>query len=210
MMGLCGSAITNKYGYGPVCSAEPRVSVCFPCVAGNTYYVCAGDLYGRASGTLVIRAFAVSSSGPSNFAPTNILLDCSIMEENLPVGTHVCYLTTQDPDADNTFVYTLVSGTGSEDNGSFNISRTFDSGDFRVRGRSSWVSRPCRPGAVTAELAAINIRIRFRRFRTCSFRHQYGHPLNVSSRNIRSYSPATVGFTPYRAISQPLNSTDSL
>ena len=124
MMGSCGSlsSITNKYGYGPACSTEPRVSVCFPCVAGTTYFICAGDRYGRNSGTLVIRAFAVSSSDPSNYAPTNILLDCSSVEENLPVGTHVCYLTTQDPDADNTFVYTLVSGTGSEDNGSFTIS----------------------------------------------------------------------------------------
>jgi Bacterial Ig domain/Cadherin domain len=41
--------------------------------------------------------------------------------ENQAPGTTVGTLSTTDPDAGDTFTYTLVSGTGSDDNGSFQI-----------------------------------------------------------------------------------------
>lgn len=55
-------------------------------------------------------------------APTNVLLSGTNVEENLAVGTAVGAFSTQDPDAGNTFTYSLVAGTGSGDNGSFSIS----------------------------------------------------------------------------------------
>ena len=56
-----------------------------------------------------------------NSAPTDIALSPSSVAENQPSGTTVGTLSTTDPDAGNTFTYTLVSGTGSTDNASFTI-----------------------------------------------------------------------------------------
>ena len=57
-----------------------------------------------------------------NLAPTDIALSASSIAENQVTGTAVGTLSTTDPDAGNTFTYSLVSGTGSADNASFTIS----------------------------------------------------------------------------------------
>jgi hypothetical protein len=57
-----------------------------------------------------------------NEAPTDISLSTNIVEENRPVGTEVGVFTTTDPDAGDTHTYSLVTGDGSMDNGSFSIS----------------------------------------------------------------------------------------
>jgi hypothetical protein len=57
-----------------------------------------------------------------NSSPTDISLSNSTVSENQPSGTQVGTLSTTDPDTDNTFTYTLVSGAGSTDNASFTIS----------------------------------------------------------------------------------------
>ncbi|WP_107837843.1 cadherin domain-containing protein [Metasolibacillus meyeri] len=59
-----------------------------------------------------------------NEAPTDITLTPAIIDENQPIGTTVGTLTTVDPDAGDTFTYTLVAGAGSTDNGNFTISGT--------------------------------------------------------------------------------------
>jgi VCBS repeat-containing protein len=56
-----------------------------------------------------------------NETPTNISLSSSTVAENQPVNTIVGTFSTADPDTGNTFTYTLVSGAGDTDNGSFNI-----------------------------------------------------------------------------------------
>lgn len=61
------------------------------------------------------------TTASGNATPTNINISGTNVAENLPVGTKVGHFTTQDPDAGNTFTYTLVAGTGSGDNGSFSI-----------------------------------------------------------------------------------------
>ena len=66
--------------------------------------------------------FALTSV--SNSAPTDIALSASSIAENQPSGTQVGLFSTTDPDAGNTFTYTLVSGTGSTDNASFTIGGT--------------------------------------------------------------------------------------
>ena len=57
-----------------------------------------------------------------NQKPTNILLSNTVIAENLPINTVVGTFSTTDPDADDTFTYTLVSGSGDSGNGAFNIS----------------------------------------------------------------------------------------
>lgn len=65
---------------------------------------------------------SVSGTGtPPNNPPTDIVLSGASVPENQPPGTTVGTLSTIDPDADDTFTYTLVSGTGSGDNSSFKV-----------------------------------------------------------------------------------------
>jgi VCBS repeat-containing protein len=56
-----------------------------------------------------------------NDAPTGISLDNNTVAENQPSGTLVGSFTTTDPDTGDTFIYSLVSGTGSGDNASFTV-----------------------------------------------------------------------------------------
>jgi ELWxxDGT repeat protein len=56
-----------------------------------------------------------------NAAPTSLALDPSQIAENQPANTTIGTLSTTDPDSGETFTYTLVSGTGDADNGSFVI-----------------------------------------------------------------------------------------
>ena len=57
-----------------------------------------------------------------NETPTDISLSSSAQNEGTSTNTTIGTFSTSDPDAGNTFTYTLVAGTGSGDNGSFNIS----------------------------------------------------------------------------------------
>lgn len=57
----------------------------------------------------------------SNVAPTNIVLDANSVEESLPAGTVVGYLTAADADPSEVHRYTLVSGTGDTHNSQFYI-----------------------------------------------------------------------------------------
>ncbi|MEO9590433.1 MAG: cadherin domain-containing protein, partial [Rhodopirellula bahusiensis] len=62
----------------------------------------------------------------TNVAPTAIAVDNSDVEENADVGTTVGTLSTTDANSMDSFIYTLVSGTGDTDNASFAI----DGGDL--------------------------------------------------------------------------------
>jgi hypothetical protein len=59
---------------------------------------------------------------PRSGAATDIALGSPVVAENQPPGTPVGTLGTTDPDAGDTFTYTLVSGPGATDNASFAIS----------------------------------------------------------------------------------------
>ncbi len=56
-----------------------------------------------------------------NSEPTGITLSNLSIAENTALSTLVGVLSTTDIDADDTYTYSLVEGTGSEDNGSFGI-----------------------------------------------------------------------------------------
>ncbi|MFM7370918.1 MAG: hypothetical protein ACKO2Z_24635, partial [Sphaerospermopsis kisseleviana] len=57
-----------------------------------------------------------------NESPTNLTLSNTNIAENQAIGTVIGNFTSTDPDANNTFTYSLVSGTGSTDNALFSIS----------------------------------------------------------------------------------------
>ena len=67
---------------------------------------------------LVLTATGVS---PVGNAPTDILLTPHTIPENSPIGSTVGTLTTVDADVGDTFIYALVPGAGSTDNGSFTL-----------------------------------------------------------------------------------------
>ncbi len=57
----------------------------------------------------------------SNYTPTNISISYDTIRENQALGTLIGRFTTTDHDVSDSHQYTLVSGTGSTDNGSFQI-----------------------------------------------------------------------------------------
>jgi len=83
-----------------------------------------------------------------NESPTNISLSASSIAENAGTNATIGTLTTTDPDAANTFTYTLVSGTGDADNAAFNIDgdklRASSSFDFETKSSYSTQIRPIR------------------------------------------------------------------
>jgi hypothetical protein len=94
----------------------------------------AGDINGDGHDDLIVGATHAdpngSNSGASyivfghmapNVAPTDIALSNNAVLENLASGTAVGTFSTSDLNEGNAFTYTLVSGTGSNDNASFTI-----------------------------------------------------------------------------------------
>ena len=60
-------------------------------------------------------------SDRSNVASTDLALSSAVVAENLPAQTTVGTLSTTDPDASDAFIYSLIDGAGSTDNGLFAI-----------------------------------------------------------------------------------------
>ena len=56
-----------------------------------------------------------------NEATTDFSISASSVNENVATGTTIGSLSATDVDAGDTFTYSLVSGTGGTDNGSFSI-----------------------------------------------------------------------------------------
>ncbi|MFC5281964.1 putative Ig domain-containing protein [Pedobacter alpinus] len=97
-----------------------------------------------------------------NETPTDIALSANSINENVAANSQVGTFTTTDPDASNTFTYTLVAGAGSTDNASFNISgsslRITDSPNFEVKNSYSVRIRTTDQGSLSYEkVFTINI-----------------------------------------------------
>ena len=60
--------------------------------------------------------------GPSNSAPSNITLSTATISENNAIDASIGTLASTDPDAGDSFTYSLVSGAGSTDNSKFTLS----------------------------------------------------------------------------------------
>lgn len=76
------------------------------------------------SGTPQTFGYSVTSFSPSltSDAPTDVALSASTIAENEAVHTVVGSLSTTDPNAGDTFTYSLVDGAGSADNALFAVS----------------------------------------------------------------------------------------
>jgi subtilisin family serine protease len=90
-----------------------------------------------------------------NEAPTDIALSANSVAENSSVGTAVGTLSTTDPDAGDSFTYSLVSGTGDADNASFmivgNTLKTAASFNYEVKSSYSIRVRSIDAGGLTTE-----------------------------------------------------------
>jgi YVTN family beta-propeller protein len=79
------------------------------------------DQGGTGLGTPQVTSSSVAIA-VTDTTPSDITLSPASVNENQPVGTTVGSLSTTDPDGGDTQTYSLVSGTGSTDNGSFTLS----------------------------------------------------------------------------------------
>jgi hypothetical protein len=90
---------------------------------------------------------------PANEQPTDIALSSTTIAENLPTGSVVGSFTTSDPNPADSFIYSLVAGTGSTDNSSFTISngqlRTGKGFDFETKQTYSILVRTTDQGGLT-------------------------------------------------------------
>ncbi|MFI5452870.1 YDG domain-containing protein [Pedobacter sp. UC225_61] len=97
-----------------------------------------------------------------NEAPTDIALSATSINENVAANSTVGTLSSFDPDASNTFTYTLVSGTGSTNNAAFTISgntlKITDSPDFENQNSFSIRVRTTDQGGLSFE-KVVNITI---------------------------------------------------
>jgi len=91
----------------------------------------------------------------SNERPEGIALSNASVAEEQPAGTVVGALSTTDPDSGDTFVYSLVSGDGSTDNGSFTLSgnqlQTAVAFDYEIRNSYSIRLRATDQGGLFTE-----------------------------------------------------------
>ncbi|WP_159250616.1 cadherin domain-containing protein, partial [Microcystis aeruginosa] len=56
-----------------------------------------------------------------NETPTDLALSATTVNENVPVNTVIGTFSSTDPDTGNTFIYSLIAGTGDTDNSAFSI-----------------------------------------------------------------------------------------
>ncbi|MFM7740021.1 MAG: cadherin repeat domain-containing protein, partial [Planctomycetota bacterium] len=77
--------------------------------------------FGRSTTAATTNVFGIEATLAANRVPTDIALSATTIAENAGANAVVGTLTTTDPDAGNTFTYTLVTGTGSTDNAAFTI-----------------------------------------------------------------------------------------
>ena len=102
-------------------------------------------------GRLDIGAFELA-----NDAPTAIALSNTTIAENQPIGTIVGAFSTVDPDAGDTFTYSLVAGTGDAQNAGFTIDaignlRAAAIFDFETRSSYSIRARSVDQGGLATE-----------------------------------------------------------
>ena len=74
-----------------------------------------------AGGLSYEKSFTISVTN-ANEAPTSLSVSPSTVTEGQAIGTTVGTLSAADPDAGDTFTYSLVAGAGDTDNGNFQIS----------------------------------------------------------------------------------------
>jgi len=102
-------------GGGTGLTYEPDANYCNE-PPGTTPDTFTYEITGGSEATVSVKVECV------NDPPTDLALSPSSLKENEPAGTEVGSFTTTDPDPGDTFTYSLVTGEGDADNGSFEIS----------------------------------------------------------------------------------------
>ncbi len=155
--GSCGalSCVTGNDDLTGTCAANGSNAtsiVTFPSTAGTSYLVFVSG-YNGAQGNFVLTTTC------ANAAPTNLALAPSSVAENAALNTTVGTLSSTDGNSGDTFTYTLVTGAGSADNASFNISgstlRTSAVFDFETRNTYNIRVRTTDQGSLTFEKALV-------------------------------------------------------
>jgi len=115
-----------------------------------------------ASNAAISRSQAVGTilnDDPANNTPTALGISVNSFNENIAAGSTVANLTTTDPDAGNTFSYSLVSGIGDTDNNAFSIAGNQlsikSSPDFEAKSSYSIRVRSTDQGGLSFERAVI-------------------------------------------------------
>lgn len=146
-------------------SAQPAVAS-----NGTLTYTPASNANGSATVTLSLQDSGGTANGGDDTAdsqtftitvnavndvPTNISLSSSSVAENQASGTAVGTLSATDVDAGDTHTFTLVSGSGDTDNGSFTISvtslKTAAEFDYETKNSYSILVRTTDSGSLTYE-----------------------------------------------------------
>ena len=102
-----------------------------------------------------------------NETPTNISVSASTFNENIDASSAVASLSSSDPDAGDSLTYSLVSGSGDDDNSAFTIEgdqlKIIQSPDFESK---SFLPRTIRlekqtkdSGGQTSPLKVINSKL---------------------------------------------------
>ncbi|MGB8984319.1 MAG: choice-of-anchor Q domain-containing protein [Anaerolineales bacterium] len=102
-------------------SSQLITAASFNYEAKNNYFICVA--ISEAGDYLISQQLNINVTD-INESPADVGLSKATISENLPVGTQVGTLSTQDPDIYSTFTYSLVddvSGCNGEDNASFGI-----------------------------------------------------------------------------------------
>ena len=100
-----------------------RLQATSPAVnAGNNAWIPTGVTTDTTGGPRILGGTVDMGAYEMDRPPTDVALSATTCAENQPSGTVVGTLTTADPDAEGVSTYSLVNGTGSDDNASFTIS----------------------------------------------------------------------------------------
>jgi ELWxxDGT repeat protein len=99
---------------------------------------------------------------PANLAPTDLSLSATSVDENVAANTVIGAFNTTDPDAGNTFTYSLVAGAGDTDNAAFTVVgnqlQINSSPDFEAKSAYSVRVKTTDQGGLSFE-KAINVNI---------------------------------------------------
>lgn len=155
---LTGGVDKGRFSVSPTGAvaflAAPNFEAPASAATSNTYAVIVTAANG--SGGSFVQGYTVTVTDV-NEAPTDIALAGATVAENQPVGTTVGTLSTVDPDAGNTFTYSLVAGEGAADNGSFSIDggvvKTAQAFNFESKSSYSIRVRSTDQGGLTTEKA---------------------------------------------------------
>ena len=114
---VSGTGDTNNASF-TILGSSLKASAVFNFEVKNSYTVRVRST--DQGGLTTEKAFAITVTNV-NETPTDITLSAATIAENNAIGDAIGTLSTTDPDAENTFTYSLVAGTGDTDNASFTI-----------------------------------------------------------------------------------------